>query len=377
MTGAVNVVARRRRAPGWSGDTYGGVRPELAALTGSSSTSRRRARRRARRCRRPRPAPRPSRDGPTSVGCSSGERAGRQADLAVLVGRERVGDRQVAGRLEQHRLERLARGVRRRPGARHRRHRGGRRRACTRSAAAATVSSVSPLNSQTTPVTCTWSPIATEPAGRGREDEDRVRRLPCVVGRRSRRLDDVAVQAARRVAAVTTPSVMTVAPASGDVAPVPWISAIVAAVGVTGPVLPTTPGVGVAAVKSAALSAVLASVAFRVDRLGVRRRRAPGRCPRKPSRPRRSRRGRRRTGPRRSRRRRSSGPSRRDERDLARRPAHGDRAGRAAGHRRGPAAHLAPPRRRRRRRGRSCRSAASSARPRPPTTRTARTSRRR
>src|SRR6478609_5080397 len=60
------------------------------------------------------------------------------------------------------------------------------------------------------------------------------------------------------------PSVVTVAPARGEVAPAPWICAIVAAVGVTGPVPPTTPGVGLAAAKSAALSAVLADVALRV-----------------------------------------------------------------------------------------------------------------
>ena len=66
-------------------------------------------------------------------------------------------------------------------------------------------------------------------------------------------------------AAVTTPSVVTVCPASGDVAPVPWISAIVAVVGVgSAGSLPATPGVGVAAVKSAALFAVLVSVALRV-----------------------------------------------------------------------------------------------------------------
>ena len=109
----------------------------------------------------------------------------------------------------------------------------------------------------------------------------------------------------------------------------PWISAIVAVVGVVGGMLPTTPGVGVAAAKSAALSAVLVSVALRVTDWVFE---APSAGPLPAY-----------AGGRRAvpdevddRRRRGALDAVRtlravvvrDERDLARRPAHRDRAGR-------------------------------------------------
>ena len=161
-TGAVNVAAAPTRT-GLVSETYGGRQALVGGRQEVGRRSRRRGPRRARRCRRPPPRPRPC-PGARDLGRLDQRRgAGRQADLAVLVRAEGVGDGERPGRARRA-STRAPRG--RRPWSARRPSPGsrcGRGRQHARARPRATVSSVSPLNSLTDAGDRTWSPTATEP----------------------------------------------------------------------------------------------------------------------------------------------------------------------------------------------------------------------